>query len=49
MLRGAEYAQRYVIAADGLPQRDGEPVKLIAGAVDAVPPTIGNLHQVCNA
>jgi predicted metal-dependent enzyme (double-stranded beta helix superfamily) len=49
MLRGAEYAQRYVIAPDGLPQRDGEPAKLVAGAVDAVSPTIGDLHQVSNA
>lgn len=49
MLRGAEVAQNYEIAANGVPRPlDGE-VRLEPGAVEFVSPAIGDVHQVRNA
>ncbi|AIY41769.1 Cysteine dioxygenase [Collimonas arenae] len=49
MLRGAEYSQAYKSSADGRLRPDGEPVKLLPGTVEAVSPTVGDIHQVRNA
>jgi len=49
MLRGAEYSQGYALGADGLAQPQGEAVRLDAGQVEAVSPTVGDLHRVHNA
>lgn len=49
MLRGAEYAQPYAIDADGVPQPDGVAVRLEPGQVEAVSPTVGDIHRVHNA
>src|SRR4051794_32319843 len=40
---------RFTISASGIPEPDGGPVRLLAGAVDAVSPSIGDIHRVCNA
>jgi predicted metal-dependent enzyme (double-stranded beta helix superfamily)/rhodanese-related sulfurtransferase len=48
VLRGAEYAQAYEkINGKYIPV--GEPVKMVAGDVEAVSPTVGDLHKVENA
>lgn len=49
MLRGAEYNQPYTIDGTGRPIPDGGPSRLEPGAVEAVSPTIGDLHRVSNA
>jgi predicted metal-dependent enzyme (double-stranded beta helix superfamily) len=49
MLRGAEYSQGYAFDSDGRAQPKGEAVRLDAGDVEAVSPTIGDLHRVHNA
>jgi predicted metal-dependent enzyme (double-stranded beta helix superfamily) len=49
MLRGEEIAQEYAIANDGTLKPDGQPVHLKVGEVDAVSPTVGDLHSVENA
>jgi len=49
MLRGAEYSQGFAFGADGLAQPHGEAVRLDAGHVEAVSPTVGDLHRVHNA
>lgn len=49
MLRGAEYAQPYRIDAEGRPQPDGAATRLEPGHVEAVSPTVGDLHRVHNA
>lgn len=49
MLRGAEYAQPYAVDADGVPQPDGVAVRLEPGQVEAVSPTVGDIHRVHNA
>lgn len=49
MLRGAEYSQGYALDAQGNAQSQGEAVRLDAGDVEAVSPTIGDLHRVHNA
>ena len=49
MLRGAELAQNYVIAADGIPKPAGEEIELLPGDVEFVSPTIGDIHKVRNA
>jgi predicted metal-dependent enzyme (double-stranded beta helix superfamily) len=49
MLRGAECSQGYALDAQGNAQSQGEPVRLDAGDVEAVSPTIGDLHRVHNA
>lgn len=48
MLRGAEYAQNFTLTAEGL-QPVGERLALKPGQVEAVSPTIGDIHQVANA
>jgi len=48
MLRGAEYSQPYR-AHNGLMAADGPPVRLDPGDVEAVSPTIGDVHRVHNA
>lgn len=49
MLRGAEYSQPYALDADGTARPQGAPVRLDAGHVEAVSPTVGDLHRVHNA
>lgn len=49
MLRGCEQSQRYAADADGRWRPDGEPVTLVPGDVEAVSPTIGDVHRVRNA
>lgn len=48
MLRGAEYAQNFTLSSDGL-QPFGERIALEPGQVEAVSPSIGDIHQVSNA
>lgn len=48
MLRGAEYSQPYALQGDAVvPQ--GEAVRLEPGHVEAVSPTVGDVHRVHNA
>lgn len=49
VLRGAEYAQPYARAADGSLHAHGPETLLGRGAVEAVSPTIGDIHRVRNA
>lgn len=49
MLRGAETAQDFAFAADGTLAPCGPPRRLEPGAVTAVSPTLGDIHQVRNA
>ncbi|WP_321817679.1 MULTISPECIES: cysteine dioxygenase [unclassified Paraburkholderia] len=49
VLRGAEYAQPYVRGADGVLHPHGPETRLGRGAVEAVSPTIGDIHRVRNA
>ncbi len=49
MLRGEEVAQPYVLGADGIARPEGEVVRLLPGQVEAVSPTIGDVHKVSNA
>jgi predicted metal-dependent enzyme (double-stranded beta helix superfamily) len=49
MLRGAEHSQPYKKLADSGLQTDGAPHKLLPGMVEAVSPSIGDIHQVRNA
>lgn len=49
MLRGKENAQGFKRAADGALIADGSPVQLQPGQVEAVSPTVGDIHQVSNA
>ncbi|WP_066735847.1 cysteine dioxygenase [Cupriavidus sp. D384] len=49
MLRGAEYAQSYAIGGGGVPRPEGQPVRLEPGQVEAVSPTVGDIHRVHNA
>ncbi|MDM0014678.1 cysteine dioxygenase [Variovorax sp. J22P168] len=48
MLRGAEYSQSYV-EREGLLAPEGRPVRLDPGDVEAVSPTVGDVHRVRNA
>lgn len=48
MLRGAEYSQAYR-ERDAVLERDGAPVRLEPGDVEAVSPTVGDVHRVSNA
>ena len=48
VLRGVEQVQRYVKRDDGTIVADGGPVLLKAGKVDAVSPSIGDIHRVSN-
>ncbi|HTJ95633.1 MAG TPA: cysteine dioxygenase [Pararobbsia sp.] len=49
VLRGAELAAAFTIGADGRPLPAGDEVRLEAGQVDEVSPTIGDIHRVRNA
>ena len=49
MLRGAEFAQRFVLGADGRPERSGPPERLNPGETTTVSPATGDVHKVCNA
>jgi predicted metal-dependent enzyme (double-stranded beta helix superfamily) len=49
VLRGAELGQAYTRSADGTLAKTGESERLVAGAVAAVSPSIGDIHQVSNA
>ncbi len=49
VLRGAELSQRFRIPDAGGPIALGPPDRLEAGAVEAVSPTIGDVHRVANA
>jgi predicted metal-dependent enzyme (double-stranded beta helix superfamily) len=49
MLRGAEDSQAYARTADGRWAPDGAPHRLQPGQVEAVSPTIGDVHRVSNA
>ncbi len=49
MLRGEEVAQPYALGADGIARPEGEVVRLLPGQVEAVSPTIGDVHKVSNA
>jgi predicted metal-dependent enzyme (double-stranded beta helix superfamily) len=49
LLRGAEISQDYRRRADGRLERAGAPQRLETGAVTAVSPALGDIHQVFNA
>lgn len=49
VLRGAEQSVRYERRADGTLSILGEPAILRAGQIDAVSPSIGDIHLVANA
>lgn len=49
VLRGAELAAPFAIGTDGRPQPAGDEVRLDAGDVEAVSPTVGDVHRVRNA
>ncbi len=49
MLRGAEFSQAYVPADDGALVRSGDAHRLQPGEVEALSPTLGDIHQVRNA
>lgn len=49
MLRGAEDSQAYARTADGRLAPQGAPHRLQPGQVEAVSPTIGDVHRVSNA
>ncbi|QGY30065.1 cysteine dioxygenase [Pantoea cypripedii] len=48
MLRGAEISQSWQPGPQGL-QPEGSPVRLEPGSVEAVSPTVGDIHRVSNA
>jgi predicted metal-dependent enzyme (double-stranded beta helix superfamily) len=49
VLRGAEVSQGYRFAGPGQLVPAGAPVRLAQGAVDAVSPSVGDIHRVANA
>lgn len=49
MLRGAETGQRYTRDAQGKVEPQGAPQRLERGEIEAVSPSIGDLHVVANA
>ncbi|MGD9954118.1 MAG: cysteine dioxygenase [Burkholderiales bacterium] len=49
MMRGAERCRRYERAADGKVRAIGEETTLQPGDIDAVSPTVGDVHTVANA
>jgi len=49
MLRGAEVAQAYAPSHDGKLVAQGAAVRLVPGQVEAVSPTLGDVHRVSNA
>jgi len=48
MLRGAEYSQGFERAANGELLEHGPRIRLEPGQVEAVSPTVGDVHQVSN-
>lgn len=48
MLRGAEDSQPFVLDATGKPVPQGDAVRLLPGQVEAVSPTVGDIHRVNN-
>jgi len=48
MLRGAEDAQAFALDAAGLPVASGASVRLLPGQVEAVSPSVGDIHRVNN-
>ncbi len=49
MMRGAEDATTYELEEDGALRVTSDPIRLRPGQVDAVSPTIGDIHRVRNA
>lgn len=49
MLRGAEMSQNFARGDDGSLREEGEPVHLLPGDVEAVSPSVGDIHRVSNA
>ena len=49
MLRGQEVSQAYALDGRSRPRPQGEPVTLRQHEVDAVSPSIGDIHRVANA
>ncbi len=49
MLRGAETGQHYRIGDDGRLQPQGAQTRLEPGDIEAVSPTLGDIHRVANA
>jgi predicted metal-dependent enzyme (double-stranded beta helix superfamily) len=49
MLRGRETAQPWAVDADGRLAPQGQALTLAPGQVEAVSPTIGDIHRVANA
>jgi predicted metal-dependent enzyme (double-stranded beta helix superfamily) len=49
MLRGEEVSQPYALGADGIARPEGEATRLRPGQVEAVSPTLGDVHKVSNA
>ncbi len=49
MLRGGELSERFAASADGTLRSAGAPQMLNPGEVDAVSPSIGDIHRVSNA
>lgn len=49
MMRGAESCRRFEPGASGKPMVASETSRLLAGEVDKVSPTVGDIHEVANA
>jgi predicted metal-dependent enzyme (double-stranded beta helix superfamily) len=49
MLRGAEYSKPFALDSAGIVHPHGETVRLEPGQVEAVSPTVGDIHRVHNA
>ncbi|MGP9767232.1 cysteine dioxygenase [Halomonas sp. AOP13-D3-9] len=49
MLRGAELSQGFIRTEQGELRVQGEPTRLNPGDVEAVSPSVGDIHQVSNA
>lgn len=49
MLRGEELSQNFITGENEILIPDGGPIKLLPGTVEAISPTVGDLHQVRNA
>ena len=49
VLRGAELSQRFTADGEGPPAAVGAPERLEAGEVEAVSPSVGDVHRVVNA
>lgn len=49
VLRGAELSTRYEFAGAGTTLRESAPRRFEAGEIDAVSPTVGDIHRVSNA